>query len=426
MNTKSRIAPPVPQAESPLRHLPLVDLLVDTKTELLELALRSGLKVFTAMLEEDRTAICGPRYVHAPDRPASRAGTTRSEVVLGGRKVPIQRPRVRTAAGEVALPTFQTMAATDPLDRRVVEQMLVGVATRQYARSLEPLGPEVESRGTSKSAVSRRFVARTTAQLAAWQSAPLDALDLVALLIDGVHVGDHCLIVALGIAADGQKHALGLWDGSTENATVCQDLLANLQSRGLRTDRSLLVILDGSKALRKAVRAIFGDAALVQRCQVHKTRNILEYLSDRQRPWAQAILRRAYQSADVKTAQRLLLDLARRLETEHPSAAESVREGLDETLTVLTLNLSPRLRRSLATTNAAESLLSRTRHVKRNVKRWRGGQMMLRWVAAGVLEAVKGFRRLKGYADMPMLVAALRARDQQLGLSVAQEERHIA
>jgi putative transposase len=426
MTTKSRIAAPVPQAESPLRHLPLVDLLVDTKTELLELALRSGLRVFTTMLEEDRTAICGPRYAHEPDRPASRAGTTQSEVVLGGRKVVIQRPRVRTAAGEVALPTFQTMAATDPLDRRVVEQMLVGVATRQYARSLEPLGPEMKSRGTSKSAVSRRFVAKTTVQLAAWQSAPLDALDLVALLIDGVHLGDHCLIVALGIAADGQKHALGLWDGSTENATVCQGLLANLQSRGLRTDRSLLVILDGSKALRKAVRATFGDAALVQRCQVHKTRNILEYLNDRQRPWAQAILRRAYQSAEPKTAQRLLLDLARRLETEHPSAAESVREGLDETLTVLTLNLSARLRRSLATTNAAESLLSRTRHVKRNVKRWRGGQMMLRWVAAGVLEAVKGFRRLKGYADMPTLIAALRARDRQLGLVTAQEERQIA
>jgi putative transposase len=318
------------------------------------------------------------------------------------------------------------MAATDPLDRRVVEQMLVGVATRQYARSLEPLGPEVKSRGTSKRAVSRRFVARTTAQLAAWQSAPLDRLDLVALLIDGVHLGDHCLIVALGIAADGQKHALGLWDGSTENATVCQGLLANLQSRGLRTDRSLLVILDGSKALRKAVRATFGDAALVQRCQVHKMRNILEYLSDRDRPWAQAILRRAYQAADPKLAQRLLLDLARRLEAEYPSASESVREGLDETLTVLTLRLSPRLRRSLATTNAAESLLSRTRHVKRNVKRWRSGQMMLRWVAAGVLEAVKGFRRVKGYADMPMLVAALRARDRQLGLTVAQEERQIA
>ena len=423
---KSRIASPVPHTDSPLRHLPLVDRLVDTKAELLELALRSGLKVFTTMLEEDRTAICGPRYAHEPERLASRTGTTRSDVVLGGRKVAIQRPRVRTAAGEVAVPTFEAMAATDPLDRRVVEQMLVGVATRQYARSLEPVGPDMKSRGTSKSAVSRRFVAWTTAQLAAWQSVPLDGLDLVALLIDGVHLGDHCLIVALGIGADGQKHALGLWDGSTENATVCQGLLANLQSRGLRTDRSVLVILDGSKALRKAVRATFGDAALVQRCQVHKMRNILEYLNDRQRPWAQAILRRAYQSADVKTAQRLLVDLAKRLETEHPSAAESVREGLDETLTVLTLNLSTRLRRSLATTNAAESLLSRTRHVKRNVKRWRGGTMMLRWVAAGVLEAVKGFRRVKGYADMPMLVAALRARDRQLGLAAAQEERQIA
>ena len=180
----------------------------------------------------------------------------------------------------------------------------------------------VVSRGTSKSSVSRRFVAKTTAQLRAWQSAPLDGLDLVALLLDGVHVGEHCLVVALGIAADGQKHALGLWEGATENTAVCQSLLANLQSRGLRTDRSLLVILDGAPALHKATRAVFGEAALIQRCQVHKLRNILDHLP-------------------------------------------------------------ARLQRSLATTNAAESLLSRTRHVKRNVKRWRGGQMMLRWVAAG-------------------------------------------
>jgi transposase-like protein len=404
----------------------LVDLLVDTRTELLELAVRSGLQVLETMLEEDRTAICGPRYGRDADRAASRAGTVASEVVLGGRKVAIRRPRVRADGREVALPTFRTMANEDPLNRRVVEQMLVGVATRGYARSLEPVPARITSRGTSQSAVSRRFVAKTSAQLAAWQSAPLEALDLAALLIDGVHVGDHCLIVALGIAADGQKHARGLWDGSSENATVCQGLLANLQSRGLRTDRSLLVILDGSTALRKAVRATFGDAALVQRGQVHKTRNVLEYLSDRERPWAQAILRRAYQASDAKTAQRLLLDLARRLETEYPSAAESVREGLDETLTVLNLKLSSRLRRSLATTNAAESLLSRTRHVKRNVKRWRGGHMMRRWVAAGVLEAVKGFRRLKGYADMPTLVTALRARDQQLGLVAAPDARQIA
>ena len=422
MKTKSRIARSIPQDESPLRHLPLVDVLVDTRTELFELAMRSGLKVFTAMLEEDRTAVCGPRYAHEPDRPASRAGTVRSEVVLGGRKVAIQRPRVRTADGEVALPTFQTMARRDPLDRRVVEQMLVGVATRQYARSLEPITAEIESRGTSKSAVSRRFVAKTRAQLETWQAAPLDGLDLVALLLDGVHVGEHCLIVALGVAADGEKHALGIWEGSTENAAVCQSLLSNLQSRGLRTDRSLLVLLDGSKALRKAVRETFGDAALVQRCQIHKLRNILDHLPDRQRPWVKAILQRAYRSADVATATRLLRDMAKRLEVDHPSAAESVREGLDETLTIIALGLADSLRRSLSTTNAAESLISRTRHVKRNVKRWRGGQMVLRWVAAGVLEAVKGFRRLKGHKEMPKLVAALRARDQQLGL-VGKDER---
>jgi len=411
------------QDESGLRYLPLVDLLVDTKTELLELALRSGLTVFTTMLEEDRKSICGPRYAHEPDRPASRAGTVRGEVVLGGRKVAIRRPRARTAEGEVALPTFQAMAKTDPLDRRVVEQMLVGVATRQYARSLEPLDATIESRGTSKSTVSRRFVARTQAQLETWQAKPLDDLAVAVLLLDGVHVGDHCLVMALGITDDGTKHALGLWEGSTENSTVCQSLLANLQSRGLRTDRSLLVILDGSKALRKAVREMFGDAALVQRCQIHKLRNVLDHLPEHQRPWVKAILQRAYRRDDVATAKRLLQDLARRLDGDHPSAAESVREGLDETLTIIGLGLSPSLRRSLSTTNAAESLISRTRHVKRNVKRWRTGQMVVRWAAAGVLEAVKGFRRLKGHKEMPKLVAALRARDQQLGLVKSAAEK---
>jgi putative transposase len=417
---KSRIPRPCVVVESPTtRTLPLVDLLLDTKTELFELMVRCGLRVLDAMLEEDRTALCGPRYAHDPTCAASRAGTVASEVVLGGRKVPVQRPRVRADGHEVPLPTSQALTQTDPLNRRVLEQMLVGVTTRQYARSLEPLPTDVPSRGTSKSSVSRRFVARTTAQLQAWQTAPLDGLDLVALLLDGVHIGEHCLIVALGVAADGQKHALGLWEGATENATACRSLLANLQGRGLRTDRSVLVILDGALALHKAVRAVFGEAALIQRCQVHKRRNILDHLPERERPWVQAIVHRAYQAPDVKTATRLLTNLAKRLDDDHPSAASSVREGLEETLTVMTLHLSARLQRSLATTNAAESLLSRTRHVKRNVKRWRGGQMMLRWVAAGILEAVKGFRRLKGCGDMPTLVAALRARDQRLGLAAS-------
>ena len=403
------------------RHLPLVDLLVDTRSELMELAVASGLKVLTTMLEEDRTAIAGPRYQHQTERQASRAGTAPSEVTLGGRKVAIRRPRVRRNGAEVPLPTFQLMASDDPLNRRIVEPMLVGVATRQYARSLEPLPATMITRGASKSAVSRRFVAKTAAQLAAWRSTALDTLDLVALLIDGVHIGEHCIIVALGIDHTGQKHALGLWDGSTENAAVCQSLLADRQSRGLRTDRSLLVILDGSKALHKAVSQTFGAAALIHRCHVHKLRNILEHLPEGQRAWVRAIVVRAYRQTDVATARRLLQDLARRLEDRYPSAATSVREGLDETLTVLTLGLSDRLRQSLATTNAIESLISRTRHVKRNVKRWRGGQLVLRWTAAAVLEAVKGFRRLKGHKDMPKLVAALRTRDQQLGIAVSVE-----
>lgn len=428
MKTKSRTAGASGQPESSAtqRHLPLVDLLIDTRAELQELMIASGLKVLHAMLEADRVALCGPWHAHRADRSASRAGHVPSEVVLGGRKVQIRRPRVRGAGKEVALPTFGAFADVDPLNRRVVEQLLVGVATRQYARSLEPIPADLVSRGTSKSAVSRRFVAQTAAQLEVWRSTPLDGLDLVALVVDGVHVADHCVVVALGIAADGRKHALGVWDGSTENATVCQGLLANLQSRGLRTDRSLLVILDGSKAVRKAVRATFGDAALVQRCQIHKLRNVLEHLPERQRAWVRAILRRAYRSDQVATARRLLQDLVRRLDDVSPSAADSLREGLDETLTILSLGLSERLRRSLATTNAAESLVSRTRHVKRNVKRWRGGKMVVRWVTAGVLEAVKGFRRLKGHADMPTLVAALRARDRQLGLVASSEEQKIA
>src|SRR2546425_2504171 len=283
MTRESRTVDRSYQVDSPTqRHLPLIDLLVDTRAELMELAVTSGLKVLTTMLEEDRTAICGPRYQHQVERQASRAGTVPSEVTLGGRKVAIRRPRVRRDDAEVPLPTFQLMANEDPLNRRVVEQMLVGVATRQYARSLEPVPAAMATRGTSKSAVSRRFVAKTAAQLEAWRATPLDDLDLVGLLVDGVHIGDHCLIVALGIAADGQKHALGLWEGSTENATVCQHLLANLQHRGLRTDRSVLAILDGSPALRKAVRAVFDKAALIQRCQVHKMRNVLDHLPERQ------------------------------------------------------------------------------------------------------------------------------------------------
>jgi putative transposase len=407
-----------PAARPQARHLPLVDLVVDLRAELLELAVAAGLKVLEAMLEADRDAVCGPRYRHQGGRTASRAGRTPSQVVLGGRKVTIQRPRVRGGGQEVPLPTFTAFADTDPLGRRTVEQMLVGVATRAYARTLEPVGADVRTSGTSKSAVSRRFVAYTRAQLEAWRARPLDQMQLAALFIDGmVFAKHHCVVVALGVDTTGQKHVLGLWDGSTENATVCQDLLSNLQSRGLRTDRSLLVVLDGSRALRKAVDQLFGEAAWVQRCQAHKMRNVLGYLPPGQQAWARAILRRAYRAETAAQGRKLLLELARRLESDYPTAAESVREGLDDTLTVLQLPVGERLRRSLATTNAIESLMSRIRSVHRNVKRWRSRTMPIRWAAAGIVEAARGFKRVWGCNDVRLLVSALRARDEQRGFA---------
>ena len=301
---KSRTVRPTAGVESQTtRRLPLVELLIDTEAELFDLAVRSGLQVLDAMLEEDRTAICGPRYAHQAERTASRAGTVASTVVLGGRKVSIRRPRVRSGRQEVPLPTFQTMAQTDPLRRRTVEQLLVGVSTRGYARSLEPLPADIPSRSVSKSAVlpsvcrQDRLAAGRVAGDAPRRSgsgrSPARRCPHRRALC-GRRVGDRRR------RHEARPRALGRVRRRTRpSVRAC---LANLQSRGLRTDRSILVMLDGSKALRAAVTAVFGRAALVQRCQIHKTRNILDHLPERQRPWVRAILKRAYQSEDVKTA----------------------------------------------------------------------------------------------------------------------------
>lgn len=416
--TETSARPPVHHAPS---GLPWPELLGETKADLWEVVVRIGLQVVEGMLEEDRRVLCGTRYAHAPDRRASRAGTVPSAVVLGGRKVSLRRPRVRSAAGEVPLPTFQRLTRTDPLTQRTVEQLVLGVSTRRYERSLEPLPAGLRSRSTSKSAVSRRFVARTRAQLEAWQTRPLDGLDLAILYLDGVHFARHCVVVALGVDARGQKHVLGLWDGSTENRTVCQGLLANLTERGLRTDRSLVVVLDGSKALRTAVDQAFGRAAWVQRCQAHKLRNVLGYLPPCRQAAVRAQLQRAYRRPDVASARRQLEALAKQLESSYPSAAASVREGLDETITVLALGVGETLRRTLATTNTIENLMGSLRHVHRNVKRWRGRSMVLRWAVAGILEAQKGFKRCRGHHDFRALLNALRARDQREGLTRAPE-----
>ena len=379
-----------------------------------ELVVRSGLGVVGAMLEADRDALCGPRYAHSEHR-AHRAGRAPSELAMGGRRVEMKRPRVRSEEGrELPLPTWERFASEDPLHERALEQMLVGVATRKYARSLEPLGADVKARGTSKSAVSRRFVAATSARVEEQLGRPIGDLRLAALMIDGIHFGEHVILVALGIDESGRKHVLGLGEGATENAATCTALLANLVERGLDTSRSLLVVIDGGKALARAVRAVLGRRALVQRCQVHKKRNVLDQLPERMRSSVSAVLSQAYASREKATALRLLHNLERRLAKEHPGAAASLREGLDETLTVVGLGLPRALERTLATTNPIENLNSVARRVCGRVTRWRGGEMIVRWMVGAMHEAAKGFRRLRGHAGMPLLIAWLRRNDEAI------------
>lgn len=396
--------------------LPLAALL---RSELQSLVVASGMRVLEALLEQERSEVCGVRYEHAPTRKARRNGHAPSEVVLGGQRVSVRRPRARTVDNEeVRLPSWLRFANEDPLDARAVEQMVIGVATRKYARSLEALPSDVKGRGTSKSAVSRRFVKKTRQGLAEWLRRDLGELGLVTLMLDGVHIAEHVVLVALGIDAEGRKHVIGLREGATENATACTELLAELRERGMATDRSILVVIDGGKALRKAVRDVFGDRALVQRCQVHKKRNVVEQLPDAMRKPIGAALSEAYRQTDVGRARRLLQNCARQLDGVHPSAASSLREGLEETLTVMGLGLPRALERTLATTNPIENLMNAVRRVSGRVKRWRGGEMILRWMGAAVGEAQNGFRRLKGHAGMPKLVAALKANDEKSNKSI--------
>ena len=379
---------------------------------------QAGMMVLAAMLEEDRARLCGPRYAHDRDRSASRAGHVDGELAFGGRRMRVRRPRVRGSDGhEVALPTWERFRDIDPLTERAVEQIAVGVSTRNYDRSLEPPPPGFDVRGASKSAVSRRFVAATRVQLEEMMKRDLSTISLCVVMIDGIHIaGDHLVLTALGIDERGNKHVLGLYEGATENATVCTGLLNDLVSRGVSTTRALLFVIDGAKALVKAIRAVFGKRAIVQRCQVHKRRNVEDHLPESMKREVGRTMTTAYRCGDPARAKRMLEGLARQLERKHRGAAASLREGLDETLTVLRFKLPDWLLRTLATTNAIEHINSRLRHATHNVARWTG-EMVLRWIAFGLGEASRTFRKLRGYAGMPKLVAALRAHDATLDSS---------
>lgn len=392
--------------------MPLVEALINARADMMDVVVSAGLEVVEAMLEEDRIRVCGAKHARAAGREITRGGTVRGELVLGGRRVAIRRPRARRVdGGEVRLPAYEAFGREDPLEARSVEQMLVGVATRKYGRSLEPHPATVATRGTSKRAVSRRFVARTRAELEAWARRPLGDLDLVALMVDGIGFGDDTRVVALGIDSTGKKHALAIREGSTENASLCRSMLADVVSRGVPADRAILVVIDGGTGARSAVRQVFGEYGIVQRCQVHQKRNVVDHLPDHAKLHVGAAMSQAYGLADPDKAKAQLEKLARSLDEQHPSAASSLREGLDETLTVVRLGIGATPRKSLATTNPIESTFSTVRRVSRRVTRWPSGTMALRWELAGIAEAEKTWRRLMGKADMAKLVTALRQLD---------------
>src|SRR5579859_629048 len=305
----------------------------DARTTLYETVIHTGMSVLAGMLEDDRTRLCGPRYEHDRDRRATRAGHTQGELAFGGRHIRVRRPRARSRDGEeVALPTWKHFADADPLTPRAVEQMVLGVSTRNYGRSLEPTPAGIESRGTSKSAVSRRFVNATEQTLTDMMGRDLSTLSICAVIIDGIHVSDHLVVIGLGIDEQGEKHVLGLHEGATENESVCKALIEDLIARGLRNGRSRLFVIDGSKALAAAIRKAFGKRALLQRCQVHKRRNVEDHLPESMKKQVGRAMSAAYRCGNFERAKRMLNALARQLERKYPSAAASLREGLDETL----------------------------------------------------------------------------------------------
>jgi transposase-like protein len=364
------------------------------------------------MMVTDVEDLCGKRHARGPKRRGHRWGRTQGTVGYHGGKVDVVRPRVRGRDGnELVLPSWAAATAEDWLGKTAKNLMLIGVATRKIGRAVRlPEGRlcQVDGDGTSKSAASRRFVALSQERMEAWLKSDLSKLDLLVIQIDGLHVAeDIVLIGAIGIDGHGEKHILGLIEGATENAAATQALLNNLVERGLNPPVPRLFILDGAKALTKAVRATFGRHTPIQRCQVHKARNIAERCPKKYVASVRTTLCKAWEMDDALQAERLIKDLAKRMEREAPGVSGSMLEGLDEILTVNRLRLPPELRRSLACTNAIENMQGTIRRVTRNVKRWRDASMALRWAAAGMMEAKAGFRRLKAHRQLPALRRAL-------------------
>jgi transposase-like protein len=378
---------------------------------LLALSVGVGLGVVHELMELEVDGVVGAKGKHVPGRVAVRHGHEDGAMTLGGRRVAVRRPRIRSADGERELPveSYEYFADRDPLTRAVMDRMLAGVSTRKFAQVGEPVGSEVEraSSSTGKTAVSDMFIERTRTALGELMGRSLEDVRLAVMMLDGLEIADRTHVVALGITTEGVKVPLGLWEGSTENATLARTLLADLVDRGLDPEQAILFVIDGAKALRRAIKDVFGQHALVHRCHRHKERNVTDLLPERDRDRVRTQIRAAWSLNDPALATQRLQLLAGELEQSWPDAAGSLREGLDDTLTLMRLGIGGKLATTLSSTNPCESMIEIVRHTQRNVKRWHEGDMRKRWSAAGMLVAEKQFRRIIGYRDLATLVSAI-------------------
>jgi len=394
-------------------QLALGDIAVAAREGLLALSVSAGMAVLDEMMEQERTMLCGPLHVKDPERGFVRNGTAPTSVVLGGRKVPIRRPRVAATDGaaEPRLESFGAASSSELLTEVALERMLAGISTRKYRRANEPMGSEVAETATSesKSSVSRRFVTGTKKALAELLARDLSELEVAVLMVDGVEFAGETCVVAMIITVDGTKVPVGLRHGDTENKTLVSAMLADLVQRGLDYSGGLLVVIDGAKALATAVRKVFGDLAVVARCQIHKQRNVEGHLPKKERDWVRRRLAEAFNHPDPDQGLANARRLAGELDKTYPDAAGSIREGLEEMFTVRRLGVTGTLLKTLMSTNPIESMISIARDTTANVKRWRDGEMRRRWCAAGMIEAEKSFRRVKGHRQMSALIAQLRA-----------------
>ncbi len=385
--------------------LPMAQMVGWLRKGMNELVLRAGLELAQLVMDEEVNQLVGERGRPLTDREANRWGSERGYCVMMGQKVPVERPRVRSTGNrEIRLGSYEMFHRGEPLTETVWEKLMLGLTTRKYGDAVRQF---TEAYGVEKSAVSEHFIEASRAKLKELMERRLDKMKFCALLVDATPFEGQQMVAALGIGYDGTKTILGIRQGATENATVVGELLGDLMNRGLDFTEPRIYVLDGGKALHAAVKKYAGEAAPIQRCQVHKRRNVLDHLTEEDKPGVAKKLNAAYAMEDYAAAKQALDGLHRELMDLNPSAARSLGEGLEETLTVLKLHVPEQLRKTLASTNLIESAFSIVETVCRNVKRWHGGDQRERWVGSGLLVAERQFRRVRGYKQIPALIRVL-------------------